>query len=61
MVKLNKWRLKVNAYKSKVMVLKWKRESVSEVTVDWKPFGHILLFKFLGLVLEGRDPDGVEF
>ena len=42
--------LRVNADKSKVMVLEWEAELVGQVTVDRKTLEHPLKFNFLGFM-----------
>ena len=52
--------LKVNAGKSKVMVLNGEEELECEVHVDGIHLEHVLEFKYLGCVLDALGTDGAE-
>ena len=52
--------LKVNASKSKVMVLNGEEGIECEVHVDGIRFEHVSKFKYLGCVLDETGTDGAE-
>ena len=52
--------LKVNAGKSKVMVLNGEEGLEYEVHVDWIHFEHVFEFKYLGCVFDELGTDGAE-